>query len=102
MRAGVEARVKAAMSHGSRVQTELDGIKAVHASELSMLRSQIIELQEYSGQQQQQLDSTLCQLSDFQEAAGRCGNSIALSLMLCHVLAAQHMMLPTLLVWTAE
>ena len=77
VRAGVEARVKAAMSHGSQVQAELDGIKAVHESKLCALRSQITELQEHSGQQQQQLDTTLCQLSNFQDAAARCGKALS-------------------------
>lgn len=68
--------MKAAMSHGSLVQAELDGIKAVHESELSTLRSQIDELQEHSGQQQQQLDSTCRQLGDLQGAAARCGQAL--------------------------
>ena len=77
VRAGVEARVKAAMSHGSCVQAELDSIKAVHTSELSMLRSQITELQEHSGQQQQQLDITYRQLDNFQGATARCGKGLS-------------------------
>ena len=59
------------MSHGSRLQAELDGIKALHKSELSTLRSQITELQKHSSQQQQQLDNTYRQLGDLQGAAAR-------------------------------
>ena len=78
VRAGVEARVKAAMTHGSLVQAELDGIIAVHDHELSMLRSQIAELQELSDEQQQQLNRTHHQLGDLQDAAARCGRQLCL------------------------
>lgn len=86
VRAGVEARVKAAMTHGSLVQAELDGIKAVHEQELSMLRSQIAELQELSHEQQQQLNRTHHQLGDLQHAAARCGSSSCLET--CFVMIA--------------
>ena len=78
VRAGVEARVNAAMTHGSLVQAELDGINAVHEQQLSMLRSQIAELQELSHEQQQQLSRTHHQLGHVQDTAARCGNSSAL------------------------
>ena len=64
--------MKAAMTHGSLVQAELDGIKAVHEAELSMLRRQMTELQEHSDEQQRQLDCATQQIGSFQDAAARC------------------------------
>lgn len=65
------------MSHGSCLQAELDGIKALHKSELTTLRSQITELQKHGGQQQQQLDNTYRQLGEFQDAAARYGKALS-------------------------
>lgn len=77
VRAGLEARVKAAMTHGSMVQAELDGIKAVHEAELGMLRRQVTELQEHSAEQQRKLECATCQIGSCQEAAARCDISSA-------------------------
>ena len=85
VRAGVEARVKAAMTHGSLVQAELDGIKAVHEHELSMLRSQISKLQEHCAEQQQQLTHTLDQLGTSEDAAARCDHSSAYDALALHI-----------------
>lgn len=77
VRAGVEARVKAAMTHGSRVQAELDGIKAVHTAEFSVLKSKLAELREHSAEQQQRLDDATHQIDTFRDAAARWDSSSA-------------------------
>lgn len=72
VRAGVEERVKAAMSHGGLLQAELDGLKACHDKALHEAYSHTSQLQEQLGEQQQQLEETGQELSRCQQALDRC------------------------------
>jgi len=72
VRAGVEERVKAAMSHGGLLQAELDGLKACRGKALNEAYSRTSQLQEQLGEQQQQLEETGQELSRCQQALDRC------------------------------
>ena len=63
--------MKAAMSHGSLLQAELDGIKTVHDQELAAASSNIMELQKHIFMQQEQLDCNRHDLDSFQEQLAR-------------------------------
>ncbi|KAL0044645.1 hypothetical protein WJX82_003896 [Trebouxia sp. C0006] len=71
VRAGVEERVKAAMSHGGLLQAELDGLKACRGKALNEAYSRTSQLQEQLGEQQQQLEETGQELSRCQQALDR-------------------------------
>lgn len=71
VRVGVEARVKAAMSHGGLLQAELNGIKAVHDQQLAAASTHIRELQEHIAKQQEQLDCSSCDLDSSREQLAR-------------------------------
>jgi len=71
VRAGVEARVKAALSQGGLLQAELDGLKACHNQELEEADNQIAQLQEQMIEQQQQLDHMDQELSSSRQALAR-------------------------------
>lgn len=68
VRAGVEARVKAAMSQGGLLQAELDGLKACHDRQLADADHQTTQLQEQIADQLQQLNQMSQELSCSQQA----------------------------------
>lgn len=72
VRAGVEERVKAAMSHGGLLQAELDGLTASHDKALNEAYGHISQQQEQVGKQQQHLEETGQELSRCQQALDRC------------------------------
>ena len=73
VKAGVEARVKAALSQATQLQTDMEELREAHALELSITQQQIAAVQQDLADQHEHSQDLTRQLSDACQTVTRCG-----------------------------
>ena len=78
VKAGVEARVKAALSQATQLQTDMEELREEHALELSSTQQQIAAVQQDLADQHEHSQDLSKQLSDACQTVTRCGAQLHL------------------------